>query len=156
MRRSSSIARKRDAAGPGYTKKRKHTQQNKRTGVWAFWCEHSLNGVDRLLIILPKRQCQTLVFRWWQKLRVHLVIINANCAWQSNVPEPAVNHVNMQIPLIQLKKKTVLPEIKLLTMKCKLQPMTSKIMMFLPVAQSNKVQSHDNRIWQTYMNIFPS
>ena len=54
------------------------------------------------------------------------------------------------------KKKTVLSWSQTADMKCKLQSMTNKITMFLPVDQSNEVQWHDNRIWQTYMSTFPS
>ena len=154
--RSSSMAGERGAAGPGYTQTRKHThtQQNKTTGVWASWCEHSLNGVDRLL----KSILMSSPDSWWQNLRIHLV--------KSSLKTVPDNRMSLN-PLwtmqtckfhwaVQLKKKTVLSWSQTADMKCKLQPMTNKITMFLPVDQSNEVQWHDNRIWQTYMSIFPS
>ena len=89
--------------------------------MWAFSCEQSVNGVDRLLSILPWQYHH--LFSDDAKPENSPSEFNANCAWQTNVPESAVNNEHWTAQL----KNLCFPEVKLLTNKCTLQWQT-KIM----------------------------
>ena len=88
-----------------------------------------------------------------KNLRIHLLSehFNANCAWQSNVPESAVNHANMQIPLNGSAQKE---NCAFLKSNCWHEMQTAVndkqnhdvSSYWSPIDQSNEVQSHDNRI----------
>ena len=110
--RSSSMAGERGAAGPGYTKKKTHTQQNKTTGVWASWCEHSLNGVDRLLKTILMSSSDS----WWQNLRIHLVKSSLKTVPDNRMSlNPLWTMQTCKFHWTVQPKKLCFPEVKLLT-----------------------------------------
>ena len=70
-------------------------------------------------------------------------VFTENCAWQSNVPESAVNHANMQIPPNGSAKKWKLcfPEVKLLTWNANCSQWQTKSRCFFLLINPTKCNS---------------
>ena len=157
--RSSSIAGERGAAGPGYTQKKTHTHNRTKQ----LECERpDANTLSTELIGSWKSKQKSILMSspdsWWQYLRIHLV--------KSSLKTVPDNRMSLN-PLWTMQTCKFHWTVQLKNENCAF--LKSNCWHEMQTAVNGKQNHdvsfcwsiqrsamHDNRIWQTYMSIFPS